>query len=166
MSTANSTKNTVRRSHLGTLSVLAWTGDPDAGHDMPYLLVYSLGDGDGNDEERTAAVLGMIDECGLKVGDMTDATPSSVNSPIRLLVEGGQAVLNMPYLSAQCPAPEEWLAAADGRGHAHLIVASRPWPEATPGQPVTEETLQAFLGTEEALLSSAHVLLRVSELRT
>ncbi|MGW4029947.1 DUF5949 family protein [Streptomyces sp. NPDC004838] len=166
MTTAHSTKNTVQRSHLGTLSVLAWTGDPEAGHDMPYLLLYSLGDGNGGTEAGEAALLGLIDACGLKRGDLSDATPASVNSPIRLLVEGGQAVLNMPYVSAQCPAPQEWLAATEGRGHAHLIVASRPWPEAVPGKPVSEETLQAFLGDEETLMGAAHVLLRVSRLRS
>ncbi|MEW1544925.1 DUF5949 family protein [Streptomyces tsukubensis] len=164
--TATSAKNSVDRSHLGTLSVLAWTGDPEAGHDMPYLLVYSLGDGAGSAEEGEAALLGMIADCGAKAGDMSDATSASVNSPVRLLVEAGQAVLNMPHLSAQCPAPPEWLAAADGRGHAHVIIASRPWPEAKPGEQITEESLQTYLGDEETLLSSAHILVRVSQLRS
>ncbi|MFF0446830.1 DUF5949 family protein [Streptomyces sp. NPDC004609] len=165
MTTANSTQSTVQRSHLGTLSMLAWTGDPEAGHDVPYLLVYSCGDGDGGAEAGTAALLGMIAESGLKPGAMSDGTPASVNSPIRLLVEGGQAVLNMPYLSAQCVAPPEWLAAAGARGHAHLVVASRAWPQAVPGRPVSEETLQAFLGDEETLKGAAHVLVRVTRLR-
>ncbi|MFJ8229557.1 DUF5949 family protein [Streptomyces sp. NPDC094448] len=164
--TATSAKNSVDRSHLGTLSVLAWTGDPEAGHDMPYLLVYSLGDGAGSAEEGEAALLGMIADCGAKAGDMSDATSASVTSPVRLLVEAGQAVLNMPHLSAQCPAPPEWLAAADGRGHAHVIIASRPWPEAKPGEQITEESLQTYLGDEETLLSSAHILVRVSQLRS
>ncbi|MEU5160547.1 DUF5949 family protein [Streptomyces sp. NPDC020875] len=169
MTTANiptPAKNSVVRAHLGTLSVLAWTGDPEAGHDMPYLLVYSLGDGTGSAEEGEAALVGMVEECGLRIGDLSDATPTSVNSPIRLLVEGGQAVLNMPHLSAQCPVPPEWLTAADGRGHVHLIIASRPWPEAAPGEPVTEETLQRYLGDEDTLLSSGHVLVRISQLRS
>jgi hypothetical protein len=166
MTTANPPKNTVERAHLGTLSVLAWTGDPEAGHDMPYLLVYSLGDGGAGPEGARAAVLGMIEESGLAAGALADTTPASVNSPVRLLVEGGQAVLNMPYLSAQCPVPPEWLDAVEARGHAHLIVTPRVWPEAAPGRPVTEEVLRSFIGDEETLGGAAHVLLRVSRLRT
>ncbi|MCM2389198.1 DUF5949 family protein [Streptomyces albipurpureus] len=167
MTTANSTKSTFQRAQLGTLSVVAWTGDPEAGHDMPYLLVYSLGDGAGADGASESAIRALIEEVGLKGGaDMTDATAVSVNSPIRLLIQGGHAVLNMPYLSAQCPAPKEWLAAADQRGHVHLIVAAQPWAAATPGEPITEETLQAFLGDEETLLSAGHILLPVSQLRS
>ncbi|MFI1013853.1 DUF5949 family protein [Streptomyces sp. NPDC020965] len=166
MSTANPTRNPVQRTHLGTLSVLAWTGDPEAGHDMPYLLVYSLGDGEAGPEAGETAMVAMIEDIGLKVGaDMTDATAASSASPIKLLVEGGQAVLSLPYLSAQCPAPDEWLTAAEQRGHAHLIVAGRPWPDATPGEPVSEEILQAFLGDQENLMACGHALLPVSRLR-
>ncbi|MFD9715209.1 DUF5949 family protein [Streptomyces sp. NBC_00690] len=166
MTTANPTQPSVQRSQLGTLSVLAWTGDPEAGYDMPYLLVYSLGDGEGANGGSETALRALIEKVGLKVGSaMTDVTAGSVNSPIRLLVEGGHAVLTMPYLSAQCPAPKEWLAAVDQRGHVHLIIAARPWAAATPGEPISEETLQAFLGDEETLLASGHVLLPVSQLR-
>ncbi|MFF8956584.1 DUF5949 family protein [Streptomyces sp. NPDC014894] len=167
MTLANSTKNTVQRGHLGTVSMLAWTGDPAAGHDTPYLLVYSLGDGNGGPEAGVAAVEALIDQAGLAVdGLLTDATEASYNSPIRLLVEGGRAVLNMPGLSAQCPAPPEWLAAADSRGHAHLLIGTRPWPEATPGEPLGEETLQSYIGDEATLLAAAHALLPVSRLRS
>ncbi|GGZ18040.1 hypothetical protein GCM10010387_08060 [Streptomyces inusitatus] len=166
MTLANSAKNTVQRGHLGTVSMLAWTGDPDAGHDMPYLLVYSLGDGDGGPEAGVTALEGLIRQGGLAVdGTLTDATPTSFNSPIRLLVQGGRAVLNMPGLSAQCPAPVEWLAAAESRGHAHLLISTRPWPEATPGEPLTEELLQSYVGDEGTLLAAAHALLPVSRLR-
>ncbi|TQK52197.1 hypothetical protein FBY35_2624 [Streptomyces sp. SLBN-118] len=165
MTTASPSQNTVQRSHLGTLSVLAWTGDPEEGHDMPYLIAYSLGDGAAGAEAGEAALLAVIDELGLTPGGgLYDATVAN-NSPIRLLVEGGHAVLNMPYLSVQCRAPQEWLTAAEQRGHAHFMVASRPWPEAVPGRPVTEEMLQAFLGDQDTLTSAAHILLPVSRLR-
>ncbi|MET7618279.1 DUF5949 family protein [Streptomyces sp. NPDC005408] len=165
MTTASTSKNSVVRSHLGTLSVLAWTGDPEEGNDMPYLIAYSLGNGKEGAEAGEAAVLAVIDELGLTVGGgLYDATRAN-NSPIRLLVEGGKAVVNMPYLTAQCAAPQEWLSAVEQRGHAHFMVASRPWPEAVPGKPVTEEMLQAFLGDEDTLTSAAHILLPVSKLR-
>jgi hypothetical protein len=150
---------------LGTLSALAWTGDPDEGHDMPYLLVYSLGDGSDGPEAGEAAVPAVIEEVGLSVGRDPAVSTRSPNSPIRLPIEGGQAVLTMPYLSAQCPAPPEWLRAAQKRGHVHFLIAGRPWPEAAPGKPVTEERLQAFLGDEQTLTTAAHVLLPVSRLR-
>ncbi|MFF7201706.1 MULTISPECIES: DUF5949 family protein [unclassified Streptomyces] len=166
MTTANTAKNPAQRRELGTLSVLAWTGDPEAGHDMPYLLAYSLGDGAEGPEAGEKAALEMIGELGLKTGGgMTDATQASVNSPIRLLVEGGQAVLTLPGLNAQCTVPKEWLTAAEGRGHVHFMIASRPWAEAAPGRPVTEEMMQAFLGDEQTLLTAAHVLLPVGQLR-
>ncbi|MEU0375176.1 DUF5949 family protein [Streptomyces sp. NPDC006283] len=165
MTTANTPKTAVNRGRLGTLSLLAWTGDPDQGHDTPYLLTYSLGDGTDGPEAARETALAMIEELGLTVGDeMHDHTGES-HRTIQLLVEGGQAVVNMPYLKAQCPAPPEWLAAAERRGSVHFMIASRPWPEAVPGRPVTEEVLQAFLGDEATLTSSAHVLLPVSRLR-
>lgn len=166
MTTVGSSKNTIKRSQLGTLSVLAWTGDPDEGHDMPYLLAYSLGDGSDGAEAGEAAVLAVIQEIGLSVGDGMAHTTRSPSSPIRLLVEAGQAVLTMPYLSAQCPAPPEWLRAAEARGHVHFLIASRPWPEAAPGEPISEEELQSFLGDEQTLTTAAHVLLPVSKLRS
>ncbi|MER5767669.1 DUF5949 family protein [Streptomyces sp. NPDC001985] len=165
MTLANSARSTVQRSHLGTVSMLAWTGDPAGGHDMPYLLVYSLGDGEAGPEGGTAALTALIEDAGLTISGLTDATAASFNSPVRLLVEGGRAVLNMPGLSAQCPAPPEWLAAADARGHVHLLLGTRPWPEAVPGEPVTEDVLRAHLGDEETLMAAAHALLPVSRLR-
>ncbi len=166
MTTANSTRDTVQQGQLGTLSVLPWTGDPEAGHDTPYLLVYSLGDGTDGPEAGEAAALGLIEKVGLKTGGgMADATQASFSSPIRLLVEGGSAVLTMPAVSAQCPAPAEWLAAAEARQSVHLIIASRPWTEAVPGRPVTEEMLQNYLGDEQTLLTAGHVLVPVSRLR-
>ncbi|MFI1398401.1 DUF5949 family protein [Streptomyces sp. NPDC020681] len=165
MTTASSSKNTVQRGQLGTISVLAWTGDPEAGHDMPYLLAYSLGDGTHGLEAGEAAVRAMIEELGLSAGDGADATQASFNSPVRVLVEAEQAVLTLPHLKAQCPAPREWLAAVESRGHVHFIIATRPWPQAAPGRPVTEDMLQAFLGDEQTLITAAHVLLPVTKLR-
>lgn len=165
MTTAKVPKTTVDRAELGTLALLAWTGDPAQGHDTPYLIAYSLGDGTGGGEAAAAASLAMIEELGLTTGDvMHDHTGEGV-SPIQLLVQGGQAVVNMPYLNAQCRVPAEWLAAAERRGHVHFMISGRAWPQAKPGLPVSEQTLQAYLGDEDALNATAHVLLPVSQLR-
>ncbi|UYQ64114.1 DUF5949 family protein [Streptomyces peucetius] len=165
MTTAKPPKTAVDRAELGTLALLAWTGDPAQGHDTPYLIAYSLGDGTGGGEAAAAASLAVIEQLGLTTGDvMHDHTVVGV-SPIQLLVQGGQAVVNMRYLSAQCPVPAEWLAAAERRGHVHFMISGRAWPEAKPGVPVTEEILRAHLGDEDVLNDTAHVLLPVSQLR-
>jgi hypothetical protein len=165
MTTAKASKSIVNRSHLGTLQVLAWTGDPEAGQDLPCLIAYSLGDGAGGAEAGEEAVLAMIEALGLTVGGgLKDCTRVN-NTRITLLVEGGQAALTTPYLSGQCPVPPEWLHAVEERGHAYFIIASRPWPEAAPGQPVTEEALRSYVGDEQTLATAAHALLPVSTLR-
>jgi len=133
---------------------------------MPYLLAYSLGDGPDGAEAGEAAVRALIEELGLQAGDtMADATRSPT-CPIKLLVQADQAVLTMPHMKAQCPAPPEWLRAVEERGHVHFLIASRPWPEATPGEPVAQEDLQSFLGDEQTLTTAAHVLLPVGQLRS
>ncbi|MFF8842667.1 DUF5949 family protein [Streptomyces sp. NPDC015127] len=165
MTTANTPKTTVGRGDLGTLALLAWTGAPDRGQDTPYLVAYSLGDGPGGAEAAGRAAQAMIEELGLTTGDiLNDFTGESV-SPIQLLVQAGQAAVTMPYMNAQYPAPAEWLAAAEKRGQVYFMIAGRAWPEAKPGEPVTEEVLQAFLGDEAMLMATAHVLLPVSQPR-
>ncbi|MFI9581219.1 DUF5949 family protein [Streptomyces sp. NPDC052236] len=165
MTTANASKSIVNRSHLGTLSVLAWTGDPEEGQDLPCLVAYSLGDGSGGAEAGEEAILAMIEELRLTVGGgLTDWTRAN-NSRIKLIVEAGQAAITMPYLSGQCPVPPEWLYAVEERGHAYFLLASRPWPEAAPGKPVTEDALRSYIGDEKTLATAAHVLLPVSKLR-
>jgi NADPH-dependent 2,4-dienoyl-CoA reductase/sulfur reductase-like enzyme len=61
--------------------------------------------------------------------------------------------------------PPEWLAAVGERGYAYFLFATRAWPEAEPGKPVEPESLAAFAGNEEILLSAAHVLLPAHSLR-
>lgn len=154
-----------RPADLGTLVVMAWSGEAPDGSDMPYLLGYSLGDGPGGPEATSAAVTKMLEANELSVGgDLVDggAKPSL---PVRLLVEAGQAVLTLPPLNAQCPAPPEWLAAVGERGYAYLVFTTRPWPEAEPGKPVAPEALAAFAGAEETLTAAAHVVLPARTLR-
>lgn len=126
---------------------------------MPYLLAYSLGDGEGGPEASTVAIEQLLRSNGLPVGDTLLDGSRQPNLPLTLLVEAGQAVVTMPYLNAQCVVPPEWLAAVGERGYAYFLFATRPWPEAEPGKPVAPESLAAFAGDEEVLLSAAHVLL-------
>ncbi|MFI9149768.1 DUF5949 family protein [Streptomyces sp. NPDC053367] len=144
---------------------MAWSGEAPDGGDMPYLLAYPLGDGPGGPEATSAAVAQMLADNDLPVGgDLVDGN-AKPSLPVSLLVEAGQAVLNLPPLNAQCPAPAEWLAAVAERGYAYLVFTTRPWPEAEPGKPVEPEALAAFAGADETLTAAAHVVLPARTLR-
>ncbi|MEV6950893.1 DUF5949 family protein [Streptomyces sp. NPDC051183] len=161
-----STKAEIDRSKLGTLSVLAWIGDPDEAHDIPYLLAYSLGDGPDGPEAGEEAARGLLEELGLPIGDVVmDGVRNPAGFPVQILLEGNQIALTLPGLNAKCIAPPEWVAAADDSGQAYFLFATRAWPEAVPGKPVSAETLQAFAGDEEVLTGSAHAVLAVRRLQ-
>ncbi|MEV0224770.1 DUF5949 family protein [Streptomyces sp. NPDC050704] len=164
MTSTSSETRPFRAADLGTLVVIAWSGDHPDG-DMPFLLAYSLGDGEGGPEGSAAAIEQLLHSNDLPIGDtITDATRQP-GFPVTLLVEAGQAVVNMPHLSAQCTVPPEWLAAVGKRGYAYFLFATRAWPGAEPGKPVAPEALAAFAGDEETLNSAAHALLPARSLR-
>ncbi|MGW3284746.1 DUF5949 family protein [Streptomyces sp. NPDC001002] len=149
---------------LGTLVVLAWSGEAPDG-DMPYLLAYPLGDAPNGPEASSAAVAQLLKNAGLPVGgELVDAA-TRPSLPVSMLVEGGQAVVTMPGCNAQCVPPPEWLAAVEERGYAYLVFTTRPWPEAEPGKPLEADALAAFAGSEETLDSAAHVVLPARKLR-
>lgn len=153
-------------SRLGTLVVIPWAGEhQEDGADMPFLMAYSLGDGVAGPEDGELAVLEVAAEIGLPVGGAVLEVATMQRPPVSVLVEGGKAVLDMPYLHVNCPVPDEWTVAARARGMIYLILASRPWPEAAPGTTLTEEQLRAFAGDEEVLRTAAHCLVPVSTLR-
>ncbi|MET9729208.1 DUF5949 family protein [Streptomyces sp. NPDC006458] len=165
MTSTPSATRPVHPADLGTLVVMAWSGEAPDGGDMPYLLAYCLGDGPGGPEATSEAVARLLADKGLPVGgDLVDGNVTS-NVPASLLVEAGQAVLTLPPLNAQCPAPPEWLAAVGKRGYAYLVFTTRPWPEAAPGRPIEPEALAAFAGAEETLTAAAHVVLPARSLR-
>ncbi|MEU3981354.1 DUF5949 family protein [Streptomyces sp. NPDC026672] len=165
MTSTPSTTRPFRIADLGTLVVLAWSGEAPDGTDMPYLLAYSLGDAEGGPEVTSAAVAQLLENNGLPVGgDLVDGK-SRPSLPVTLLVEAGQAALSLPPLNAQCPAPPEWLAAVAARGYAYLVFTTRAWPAARPGTPLAPEALAAFAGAEETLTAAAHVVLPARSLR-
>ncbi|MFD5797269.1 DUF5949 family protein [Streptomyces diastatochromogenes] len=165
MTSTSSETSPFRAPALGTLVVLAWSGEAPDGSDMPYLLAYSLGDAEGGPEATAAAVEQMLVGNGLPVGGALVDGTSKPSLPVTLLVEAGQAVLNMPQLVAQADAPPEWLAAVAERGYAYLVFTTRAWPEGEPGKPVDPAALAAFAGAEETLTSAAHVVLPARSLR-
>ncbi|MFE5138232.1 DUF5949 family protein [Streptomyces fagopyri] len=164
MTSTSSETRPFRAVDLGTLAVMAFSGEAPDG-DMPYLLAYSLGDGEGGPGASTVAIEELLRNNGLPVGDTLLDGSRQPSLPLTLLVEAGQAVVTMPYLNAQCVVPPEWLAAVGERGYAYFLFATRAWPEAEPGRPVAPESLAAFAGDEETLLSAAHVLLPARSLR-
>ncbi|MEV6753698.1 DUF5949 family protein [Streptomyces sp. NPDC051214] len=166
MTSTSSETRTFRAADLGTLTVIAWSGEhPEDEKDMPFLLAYSLGDGEGGPEGSAEAIELLLQNTGLPVGGPVIETSRNPSLPVTLLVEAGQAVLTMPHLNAQCVVPPEWLAAVGERGHAYFMFTTRPWPEAKPGVALTEEALAAFAGAEETVAGSAHCLVTAKSLR-
>ncbi|MEV7726907.1 DUF5949 family protein [Streptomyces sp. NPDC101733] len=161
-----STQAEIDRTQLGTLSVLAWIGDPSEGHDIPYLLAYTLGDGPQGRAAGEAAARGLLEEIGLPIGDMVmDGTRSPRTFAVQIVLAGNQVALTLPGLNATCTAPDEWVEAAQESGRAYFLFATRAWPEAVPGKPVAPEVLQAFAGDEAVLTGSAHCVLTVQTLQ-
>jgi hypothetical protein len=155
-----------RAADLGTLAVIAWSGEhPDGKGDIPFLLAYSMGDSPAGPEAAEAAVRGLLETNGLTVGTTVHDASGRPSFPVSLLVEAGQAVVTMPLLNAQCPVPPEWLAAAEARKSAYFLFTTRVWPTATPGSAVTEQELEEFAGDEETLMAAAHCLLPIRRVR-
>jgi hypothetical protein len=153
------------QSRMGTLVVIPWAGpSSEDGADMAFLMAYSLGDGSQGPESGREAVLEAAAEIGLPVGGEILDVATAQKPPVKVLVEGGKAVMTMPYLHANCPVPAQWTAAARARGSVYVILASRPWPEAVPGVALSEEQLRAFAADEGVLTSAAHCIVPISTL--
>jgi hypothetical protein len=151
---------------MGTLAVIPWAGvHIEDEKDIAFLLAYSLGDVEGGAEVARSAIAAALEEVGLPLGGTVLDIAQLPKAPVKLLVEGGQAVLTMPYLHAACPVPDQWVVAARERGMVYFMFATRPWPEAAPGKPVGEELLKSFVGDEEMLAGSAHCFVPVGSLQ-
>ncbi|WP_369194285.1 DUF5949 family protein [Streptomyces djakartensis] len=148
---------------LGSLVVQSWRGTTPDG-DVPYLLVCSLGDGQGGPEATSKAVEQLLTSAGLPPGEGLVHATQRPSLPVSLLVVPGSAVLNVQHLKSQFVPPESWLEAVAELGFAYLIFATRPWPAGA--EPGDVETLSAFTSDEEAMASSAHVVLPARSLRT
>ncbi|MET9803377.1 DUF5949 family protein [Streptomyces sp. NPDC006368] len=158
-----------QRSLLGTLAVIAWTDEPSPDSDTPgtpFLMVYSLGNGDQGPEAGAQAMRAELERLGLSIGDRLTDLAREPRIPFTLLVEAQRAVLDLPFMKAQCPVPPEWESNAHKTGTAYLIVATRPWPEAVAGREVSADRLRAFVSDEQLLQSSAHCLLPVRRVRS
>ncbi|MFI0895090.1 DUF5949 family protein [Streptomyces sp. NPDC020983] len=165
MSQTTSASDASLLSRLGTFMVIPWSGENHQdGRHTAFLMAYTLGDGVEGPTGSEAAALAVAEEAGLPVGGAVLDVAQAPRSPVRLLVEGGKAVLTMPYLHVACAVPDEWTAAARARGSVYVILASRPWPQAVPGRQLTEDDLKAFVGDETVLASAAHCFVPVGSL--
>ncbi|MFI6687277.1 DUF5949 family protein [Streptomyces sp. NPDC050485] len=165
MTSAISAVRPSRAALLGSLVVVAWSGEhPDESYDVPFLMAYSLGDGTEGPEGAEAAARAFLDELGMPAGSVRDQARGD-GIPVTLIVQGGQAVLTMPSVTAQCPAPPEWLVAAEKRGTVQFMFATRSWPEGRPGFTVSDAQLRAFVGDEDTIASAGHCVLPIRRLR-
>ncbi|POG47794.1 hypothetical protein BV881_08675 [Streptomyces sp. ZL-24] len=165
MTTPQTSTGTFSPAQLGTQILIGWSSrQPDADQDTAYLLSYSLGDGQDGPEAGREALRIALERAGLQVGGPIQDAAEAPGIQAKLLVQAGQAVLTMPHLKAQYPAPPEWLAAALAQGQVYGMFATAPWPEAVPGQPVSEAQLRAFAANEEVVRTAAHCLLPVRSL--
>ncbi|MFF0587026.1 DUF5949 family protein [Streptomyces sp. NPDC003781] len=152
----------LRTADLGTLVIMSWSRETPEG-DVPFLLACSLGDGEGGPEATPAAVEGLLSRSGIAVGGDTvlDATVLP-DLPIGLLVVPGAAALTMPGVNAQFVPTAQWRAAADRRGYACLVFATRPW---SGGEPGDGAAVAAFANHEDTLATAAQLVLPVRTLR-
>ncbi|MDI6518557.1 DUF5949 family protein [Streptomyces coelicoflavus] len=153
----------LRTADLGTLVIMSWHRETPEG-DVPFLLACSLGDGEGGPEAVPAAVEGLLSRSGIAVGgdSVLDGTVLP-DLPVGLLVVPGAAALTMPGVNAQFAPTPRWRAAADKRGYACLIFATRPW---SGGEPGDSAAVAAFANHEDTLSTAAQVVLPVRSLRT
>ncbi|WP_457514666.1 DUF5949 family protein [Streptomyces sp. TE33382] len=165
MTSPQTATGTFTQAQLGTQILIGWSGEhPDQGHDLAFLLTYSLGDGQDGPEAGEAALRVALERAGLQVGGGVQDASETPGIQAKLLVQAGQAVLTLPHFKAQYTVPAEWLAAAEAQGRVYVMFATRPWPEAVPGQPVGEEQLRGFAANPDVVSTAAHCFLPVRAL--
>ncbi|GGT52800.1 DUF5949 family protein [Streptomyces purpureus] len=153
-------------SPLGTLTIVPWTNGPTPDDSIvPFLMVYSLGDGRDGPEAGEAAMRAALEGMGLPIGDRVVNAAQETAIAAHLLVEAQQAVLTLPFMKVQCSVPAQWEKAAHENAQVFLIVSTLPWPDAVPGEAITEEQLRAFVTDEKVVTAGAHVMLPVRRVR-
>ncbi|MDG9716773.1 DUF5949 family protein [Streptomyces sp. DH24] len=162
MTSSSPVRDKPRTSLLGTLTVVPWSSEPSSTTPrLPFLTVYSLGDGRDGPEAGEKAMRAELEKLGLPVSGQQVELVGMAKKSITLLVEAQQAVLTMPFLRVQCPVPPKWQEGAHENGNVHLICLTRPWPHAAPGGTIGPEQLRSFLTDDELRSASARCLVPV-----
>jgi hypothetical protein len=151
----------VRSAEVGTFVAMSWSRETPQGA-IPYVLAFSLGDGENGPEGSAAAVEQLMHNCGLSIDEGLVDGSSRPRMPVSLLVVDGSVVLSMPQINAQIVPSDQWLAAVAERGYACLILTARTWPG---GELTDNDALAAFANDEETLKRSANVVLPARKLR-
>ncbi|MFI9152610.1 DUF5949 family protein [Streptomyces sp. NPDC053367] len=160
--TSNSTQTqSVRSAEVGTFVAMSWSRETPQGA-IPYVLAFSLGDGDNGPEGSAAAVEQLMRNCQLSTEEGLVDGSSRPSLPISLLVVDGSVVLTMPQINAQIVPSNKWLADVAERGYACLLLTTRTWPG---GELTDNDALAAFANDEETLKLSAKVVLPARKLR-
>ncbi|MFI8518481.1 DUF5949 family protein [Streptomyces sp. NPDC085481] len=164
------TSNVASKAHsahsMGTLTVVSWTlGPADDMPATPFLMVYSLGDGQHGPEAGEAELRTTLEGMGVPIGGIVVDAGQDRGIGAHLLVEAQRAVLTLPFMNAQCPVPVEWQAAAYETGHVIVKVPVVPWPDAQPGVPVEEDRLKAFITDDAVVRNSGHIAVPVSRIQ-
>jgi hypothetical protein len=140
---------------------MSWSRETPQGA-IPYILAFSLGDGDNGPEGSAAAVEQLMQNCQLSTEEGLVDGSSRPSLPISLLVVDGSVVLTMPQINAQIVPSNQWLADVAERGYACLLLTTRTWPG---GELTDSDALAAFANDEETLKLSAKVVLPARRLR-
>lgn len=165
MTSPQTSPGTFTQAQLGTLTLIGWSGGrAERGHDVAFLLAYSLGDGIDGPATGEAAMRVALNRCGLPADGSVVRADETPGLPVKLLVQAGQAVLTLPHFTAQYPVPPEWLVAARDQGEVNAMFATRPWPQGAPGRPITEDALRHFVADAGVINTSAHCVLPVRAL--
>ncbi|XIE79985.1 DUF5949 family protein [Streptomyces sp. SBR177] len=164
------TSNVESRAHsahsMGTLTAVSWTlGPTDDMPATPFLMVYSLGDGQHGPEAVEAELRSTLEDMGVPIGGVVVDAGQDRGIGAHLLVEAERAVLTLPFMNAQCMVSAEWQAAAYETGHVIVKIPVVPWPEAQPGVPVAKDRLKAFLTDDHVVRNSGLVAVPVSRIQ-
>ncbi|MEV6963198.1 DUF5949 family protein [Streptomyces sp. NPDC051207] len=160
--TSNSTQtHPVRSAEVGSFVAMSWSRETPQGA-IPYILVFSLGDGTSGPEGSATAVEQLIHNCQLSTDDGLIDGSLRPSMPISLLVVDGSVVLTMPQINTPIIPSNQWLTDVTERGYACLLITTRTWPG---GELTDTDALAAFANHEETLKHSAKIVLPTRKLR-
>ena len=155
---------------LGTLAMTGWIGtDPRDGTDIPFLLLYSPGYGEGGSASSSRALLEVFTRWGVLPGSAHETAPTlpAAEAPVDVLLAGREVtVRGIPGFPPNRPAPgfltrpvsQDWRQTALRKRVCVLAVVARPWPE---GPAEGEAAAWRWLEEDATARTSVLILARV-----